>query len=197
MKSRSNARSARSLIIANHEVGVDVAISGVPEAGHRNAGVRLQFLGEFDELDQFGARNHDVLVELVEPGLTEGIRKLTTKFPNAFARGLVRSTLDEGGTQRFDELMELLKLGGHRSRAAVDLDDQVGVSGRKRFRAKHPASGTEREGIGDFHSGWKMTGIEDRLHGGGRHRELGKNRRQHRSVRGLGNETQRGFGDNP
>ena len=81
--------------------------------------------------------------------------------------------------------MEFLELGGDGGRAAVDLDDEVGVAGREDFGAESFAGGGEGEGVGDFQGGGQVAGVEDGLHGGGGHRELGENRRQHRAARGL------------
>jgi hypothetical protein len=70
--------------------------------------------------------------------------------------------------------VEFLQLGGDRGRAAVDLHDEVRVSGWKGFGTKPLARGFEREGVGDFQRGRQVAGVENRLHGGGGHRELGK-----------------------
>src|SRR5688572_1068445 len=58
----------RDLIVADHEIGVDVAVAGVAEAGDGDAGVLLQLAGEGDEFDELGARDDDVLVEFGETG---------------------------------------------------------------------------------------------------------------------------------
>ena len=40
-----------------------------------------------------------------------------------------------------------------------------------------------------------MAGVENGLHGGGGHLELGENRGEHRAARGFGNQADGGFGD--
>ena len=75
------------------------------------------------------------------------------------------------------ELIDLLQLGGDGGRAAVDLDDEVGVARREHLRAQPFAGGVQGEGVGDFQRGRQVAGIEDRLHGGGGHgRTPGKSR---------------------
>ena len=102
--SRSSAASARSrtcrvLIVADHQVGVDVAVAGVAEAGDGDAGLRLELSGELDQLDELGARDDDVLVELGQAGVAQGVGKLAAQFPDALAGRLVRGALDEGGAE--------------------------------------------------------------------------------------------------
>jgi hypothetical protein len=70
---------------------VDVAITGMAETGDRDAGFLLQAFGELDELDELGARHDDVLVELGEPGVAQGIGKLAAELPDPLAGRLVRA----------------------------------------------------------------------------------------------------------
>ena len=56
--------------------------------------------------------------------------------------------------------------------------------------------GFEGEGIGDFEAGRKVARIENCLHGGGGHRELGENGgAEHRAAGGLGDQAKGGLGD--
>ena len=54
----------RILVITDHYVHVDVPVSGMSETGNRKSAAGLEPLGEFDEIDEFAARNNDILVQL-------------------------------------------------------------------------------------------------------------------------------------
>ena len=75
----------RIFVVIDHEVGVDVTITSMAETGDGDAGLLLQVLSELDELDEFGARDDDVLVELGEAGVAEGVGEVAAELPNEFA----------------------------------------------------------------------------------------------------------------
>ena len=56
-------------------------------------------LAKLDQLDEFGARDDDVLVELGQAGVAQGVGKLAAEFPDPLAGRLVRRALDEGGAE--------------------------------------------------------------------------------------------------
>ena len=54
----------RVLEIADHYVDMDVPVAGMSETGDRESAACLECLGEFDEIDEFPARNNDIFVQL-------------------------------------------------------------------------------------------------------------------------------------
>ena len=55
--------------------------------------------------------------------------------------------------------------------------------------------GAEGEGIGDFESGWEVSGVEDNLHGVGSSGEGIESGGEHGATLGVGDEPEGGFGD--
>ena len=55
-------------VFQDHDVGVYIAVSGMPEACHGDAGFLLHGGAELNQRNQSGARNDDILIELGETG---------------------------------------------------------------------------------------------------------------------------------
>ena len=60
-------RLGRLLLGGDHDIDMDIAITGMTKAGDLKAGFLLEPLGKLDEIDQSPARHGDVLVELGQP----------------------------------------------------------------------------------------------------------------------------------
>src|SRR6266576_6109657 len=56
------AHTCVAIVTVCHDVDVNVAVPGVTETGDRKSILRLQFLREFDEIDQTTARHDYILV---------------------------------------------------------------------------------------------------------------------------------------
>ncbi len=83
------------LVEIHHDVGVDVAVAGVAEAGDSKAVFPLQPRGESEEVFQAAARDDDILVQLGEAGVAEGIGELAADLPDGFALVLAEADFDE------------------------------------------------------------------------------------------------------
>ena len=59
------------VMIGDHQLGVDVAVAGMAEAGDGNAGRALKLAGTVDEFDRIGLGDHDVPVELGRAGVAQ------------------------------------------------------------------------------------------------------------------------------
>ena len=87
---------------------MDVAIAGVTEAGDAEVVLPLEPRGEGEEVLQAAARDDDILVQLGEAGVTEGIGELAANLPYRFALVLSQADFDEAGFLRGDECFCLL-----------------------------------------------------------------------------------------
>ena len=72
------------VVIGGHDVGVDVAVAGVAEAGDGEAVTLAEAGGEFGEIDEAAAGDDDVLVEFREAGALEGFGEFSAQFPEGF-----------------------------------------------------------------------------------------------------------------
>ena len=54
------------LILGNHDIGMDIPVAGMAEAGDRESGFSLQALGLAFVIDQAPARDDDILIEFYE-----------------------------------------------------------------------------------------------------------------------------------
>ena len=75
------------LRVVDHHIGVDVAVAGVAETGHRQPMFFLEARGEFEQVFQPAARDDDVFVEFGQAGVAQGIGKFTPDFPDFLALG--------------------------------------------------------------------------------------------------------------
>lgn len=58
--------------IPNHEIRVDIPVSGMAETRDRDSRFALESLGKLDECYKLRARDNDVFVELHQPSISEG-----------------------------------------------------------------------------------------------------------------------------
>src|SRR5205814_8335614 len=58
-------------VTIRHDVDMNVAVPGVTETGDRKSILSLQFLREFDEIDQTTARHDHILVQLHQTGCAQ------------------------------------------------------------------------------------------------------------------------------
>ena len=160
------------------------------EAGHGDAGVRLELTGKTDQIDELRARHDDVLVQLDEPRRTERVGKFAAQFPDRLTRGLVAGFLNGESPERVDERTERGEILQDRVAAAVELDDEMGVAIGEHLGAEIIARRFQSKAISDLESGRLPSAVQNRLDclcGDFKGRER---RRQHRPRLGMGNEPQ-------
>ena len=87
----------------HHEVGVDVAVAGVAETGDGEAVLALEPGGEVEQVLEPAARDDDVLVELGQAGVAQGVGELAADLPDGFALGRAEAALDEEGLLRRED----------------------------------------------------------------------------------------------
>ena len=81
------------VVVFDHQVDVDVAITGMTEAGDGDSGIGGKLLREFDEFDQLGAGDDDIFVEFGEAGGTQGVGEFAAEGPDGFASFLIAMSL--------------------------------------------------------------------------------------------------------
>ncbi len=183
------------LVVVHHQVGVDVAVTGMSEAGHRDACLLLQPAGELHQLDQLGAGHHHVLVELGETGVAQRVGKIAAQLPDRLAGLVVGVVLDGEGLELIQQIGEFHALAVDRRPSSIDLDDEMGVTVREGSRAKVVARSVQREAVRDLEGGRKVPRVENALHGVSGPGEFPEGGGQHGATLGVGNETEGGFAD--
>ncbi len=101
------------LVEINHDIGVDVAIPRVAETGDAQAVLALEARGEGEQVFQPAARDDDVLVQLGQAGVTQGVGELAPNLPDGFALILAEADFDEQRLLGRDELLKVLDLAAH------------------------------------------------------------------------------------
>src|ERR1039458_4741456 len=132
----------------NHDVGVDVAVAGVAETGHREAVLSLEARGEGEEVFQAATGDNDILVELGKPGIAQSVRELAPNLPDGFAFVLPEADFDKEGLLGRDEFLELTNLAAHGAFLAIELYDEVGPAAPQALAPSAFESGGKRERIG-------------------------------------------------
>ena len=176
------------VVVFDHEVDVDVAITGVTEAGEGDSGVGGELLCELDEVDELGARDDDVFVEFGQARGSQRVGELAAELPDGFASFFVAMGLDGEGSRFCEEGFQLGKFGFDGGIAAIDFDNEVSLAGWKGIRAQVVAGRLEGESVGDFESRGEVARVENGLDGGGGFRKLGEGGGEHGPSLGVGND---------
>ena len=81
------------LVILHHQIGVNVTVSRVPKARDRDSSAILHFAGEFDEVQELGARHNNILIEFCQSGVAQRVGEIAPQLPDLFAGLLVAMVL--------------------------------------------------------------------------------------------------------
>jgi hypothetical protein len=92
--------------VIHHDVSMDVAVAGVAEAGELQLAFLLQSRGEVEQVLQPAARDDDVLVQLGEAGVAQGIGELAADFPDGFALFIAQASFGEQWFLRTDNSLK-------------------------------------------------------------------------------------------
>src|ERR1035441_9745231 len=95
IQSRLATPFGAGLFEINHDIGVNVAVAGVAETGHREAVFPLESRGEGKEVFQATTGDNNVLVELGKPGIAQSIGELAPNLPDGFAFVLPEADFDK------------------------------------------------------------------------------------------------------
>jgi len=169
----------------------------VAEAGHRDPCVRLDGGGETHQVGELRARHHDVLVELGQARVAQGVRELAAQLPQLLARFLVGAFRDRQGAMPEEDGPQGLQFGPDRLGRPVRLDDEVGFPGGQHVVAEVGAGRAQREGVGDLEGARQVAGIEHPLHAGRRVLEPRERGGQHPARRRARDQPQGSLGDDP
>ena len=107
------------LIVTNHDIDMDVAVSRMSEARNGKSAAGLESLGEVDKIDKFAPGNNDILVQLFQAGSLQGFRKRPPEIPQFFARFFIGRCLDIGRMVLAKEPRKCLRLSTNAARLAV------------------------------------------------------------------------------
>mgnify|MGYP003313740785 CR=1 FL=1 len=135
----------RILVILHHQIGVNVAVSRVPKARDRDSSAILHFAGEFDEVQELGARHNNILIEFCQSGVAQRVGEIAPQLPDLFAGLLVAMVLRGKRAKLLQEAGELLPFALNRLGAAIDLNDEMRISGWKSIGSEIVTSGLESE----------------------------------------------------
>ena len=147
----------RVLILANHDIHVDIAISGMSEARDGKSAALLKPLGKFDEVDEFPARNDDVFVQFFQAGGLERLGERAPQIPEPFARCFVHRHFDCRRALFEQELRQSPHLRPHAARLAVHFEQQMRTARGKAGAGLELPGGLKREAIGHLDGGRKKS----------------------------------------
>ena len=82
-------------MIIDHDVDMDVTVTGMAEASDGQTMFLLQPRCETEQVLKAAARHDDVLIELDQAGVPQRPGKLTPDLPNLFTLAITQATLDE------------------------------------------------------------------------------------------------------
>jgi hypothetical protein len=111
------------LIEINHDVGVDISIAGMSEAGDGQVVLFLELRGEAKEVLKSPAGNDDVLIQLCETRIAQGVREFAPDLPDSFSLAIAQPAVDKEWVVVADDAFEVTDFGLDRFFLAVELDD--------------------------------------------------------------------------
>src|ERR1019366_5818053 len=104
------------------DVRMDVAVAGMAEAGDAQAVLPLEPCGKGKQVLQPAAGDDDILVQLGQAGIAQGVRELLADLPHGFAFLLAEADLHEQGLLVPNNSLKLPNLATHGLPLAVELD---------------------------------------------------------------------------
>ena len=174
------------LLVIHHDVGVDIAVAGMTEAGQLQAVLFLQLGGKFEQRLQLSARHHNILVELGQAGVPERVGKLAADLPDGLALLLApkpRSTKSGCWPRTSFSTTPISWRDGFL--LSIQLHNEMGLAAEQAPAARAPGGGGQREFIGQFRRARQEAAGKDRLqrahgavHGGKPHGQIGPEWRQ-------------------
>ncbi len=182
--------------IFHHQIDVDIAVTRVTEAGHRNVIVAAELRPELDQFDQFPPRHHDIFVQFFQSGGLERGGKSAPQGPEPIASFGRQRALHRDRAGTLQERGQFGRLRLHAGLLSVDLDEQMRLACRDgRFGPRMPARRLKGEAVSDFHRGRQMPVREDRLHRRRRRGHVRKTGRKDGPDRRPRQQAQSRFGD--
>lgn len=156
-------------IFRHHDVGVDVAVTGMSKAGNLDAGFCLHAFAEGDQLDKLGARDDDIFVEFGKSGGFQAVGELSAQLPDGFDFLGCGRLFDVGCTCGPQNAGDGIPFGCDGVLLTIDFNDDVAFGiGWQGIAAKVGSGCGEGEGIGDFHRGREVPALKNVLYGFGR-----------------------------
>ena len=123
VKSRLAALFRPGLTAIDHDVGMDIPITRMAEARDGQTMLFLQPRREREQVFQAASRHDDVLIELGEPGVTQGVRKFTPYLPYFLALCLSQADFNEVWTLPANELLQGSHFSPDRAGLAIEFDN--------------------------------------------------------------------------
>jgi len=161
VESNPGAVSGARLLKIHHQVGVDVAITGVAEAGNGQAVPALKTGGEGEKVFEAAARHDNVFVKFGQTGIAEGVGELAADLPKGFTLGGTEGGLDEKGPARGQECSQLANFAADGARLSVELNNEVGAATAQARAARAAVGGGEREGVRQLEGGGQKAGSQN------------------------------------
>ena len=118
-------------LLVDHDVDVDVAIAGMAEIDDGDVITLLDFFDLPDNVGNFGARHHDILVVLVRAHVPQRRRYQATHLPEGLRLLRVLRHLAFHQPERLDQLLDPGRLLLDQLRVAVHLDEKHRPPGRR------------------------------------------------------------------
>ncbi len=130
--SLSTQASARAFfwvrVIVHHDVGVNVAVSGMAEACDVQPRFPVHGLAEFHQVHQAGPGDDDVFIQLGHAGGFQAVGKFTPQLPNGFRLLFRVRAQDVGCAAFFQQGAEGIQFFPHGGLPAVHFHNQVAAA---------------------------------------------------------------------
>ena len=117
------------------------------------------------------------------------------KSPEALAIDFSCRGGDFERAAKLEDFAQGFGLGANRVGLAIDLNQEMGIAGRKMLSAKMLPGGFEGKAVGELEGGGEKAFAKDALDASRGRGGIGKGGRENRARRRSGNQSQRDFGD--
>ena len=139
----------------------EVAVASMAETGDGEPVLALEAGGEVEQVLEPAARHDDVLVELGEAGVAQGVGELAADLPDGFALLRPQPGLDEKRFLGGEQGLELANLPPHGAGLAVEFNNEVGAATAEAFAAGALERGSQSKRIGQLQRRGQKPGGEN------------------------------------
>ncbi len=160
-KSRVTTAFGVGLIEVHHDIHMDIAVTSMTEAGHGESMLLLEALGETEQLFQLATRNSDVLVQLSETRVAQGVREFAAQPPERLAFARFVGALNEERPEPVHQPGDSDEFMADGRLLTVEFNDEMGLAALESFAAGALVRGSDGKSIGYFECGGQVPILEN------------------------------------
>ncbi len=143
--------------VCNHDVDVDIAVSGMSETRDRKSILLLERAGELHQFDQLSPGHRDIFVQLHQPGRLQRFGKPAAQIPEFFAILFAKCGLERKSSEGTQYAGKRCHRRTDRFLVPIQIQQEMRVPFGHSSMHEMFARSLEREPVGNFQRRRKIT----------------------------------------